>query len=279
MHELICTDETFDPNFTIEYKLSIQVSLDGFSFCILDDIRKKFLVFKYFPFRINNASFLPQKTKKIIEQEEILAHKYKGIQILIENQWVSAIPNSEGFNENHELFLRQSFKLPSNSAFHISYNKAFDFALAFAYSGQLKALFDEKFESYKLLHQIEPTINKVSNGSLKKGTNCFVNVSAQFFTLLIFDGKKLMLLNSFVFKNKKDFLFYLLSTLEGLGLNPYNINLHISGNIDEKGSINSLLEEYSLNVSYLKFNRAYQYSYTFESFPEHKFLNVINPEG
>ncbi len=279
MHELICTDETFDPNFTIEYKLSIQVSLDGFSFCILDHIRKKFLVFKHFPFRLSNASFLPRKTRENIEQEDILSQKYKSVQILIENTSVAAIPTIPEFQETPELFLRQNFNLPSNTVFHSSHHEAFDISLAHAYSGQLKSLFDEKFGEYKLLHYIEPSFKKIAKNSLKKGFNCIINISSQYFSVLIFEEKKLLFLNTFTYKNENDILFYLLNTLENLAINPNDLQIYLSGLLNEKDPINTLFEKYDLNSSYLKFNRSYQYSYTFENVPEHAFINVINPEG
>ncbi len=279
MHELICTDETFDPNFTIEYKLSIQVSLDGFSFCILDDIRKKYLVFKHFPFRLSNASFLPRKTKEIVEQEDILSLTYKSTQILIENASFAAIPNISGFQETPELFLRQNFNLPSNTVFHSSHHEAFDFTLAFGYSGLLKSLFDEKFGQYKLLHYLEPSFKKIAKNSFKKGVNCIINATSQYFCVLVFEEKNLLFLNSFIYKNNNDFLYYLLFTMENLGIKPNDLQIYLSGILNEKDSLNLLFEKYNLNSNYLKFNRSYQYSYTFESIPEHAFLNVINSEG
>ena len=48
MHDLV-TEESFDLEKTYEYILSIQVSLDGFSFSILDITRKKYLALKSYP--------------------------------------------------------------------------------------------------------------------------------------------------------------------------------------------------------------------------------------
>ena len=41
-------DETLDINSTENYELSIQVSPDGLSFCLLDSVRNKFVLFRSF---------------------------------------------------------------------------------------------------------------------------------------------------------------------------------------------------------------------------------------
>ncbi|MDA3779420.1 MAG: DUF3822 family protein, partial [Bacteroidales bacterium] len=66
-------DETLDPSLNQSYILSIQVSLSGFSFCILDKIRKKYIVIKH----INIDEDLMQEDflntiENIIENDEQL---------------------------------------------------------------------------------------------------------------------------------------------------------------------------------------------------------------
>jgi len=52
MHNISLIDETLDKNLTANYNLSIQVSLDGFSFCIKDLIRNKYIVLKHIDFSL-----------------------------------------------------------------------------------------------------------------------------------------------------------------------------------------------------------------------------------
>ncbi len=47
MQDFAFIDETLDINLTQSYKLSIQVSLNGLSFCILDQLQGKYIVFSH----------------------------------------------------------------------------------------------------------------------------------------------------------------------------------------------------------------------------------------
>lgn len=279
MHELICTDETFDPNFTIEYKLSIQVGLDGFSFCIQDNIRKKYLVFKHFPFRLSNPLFLSRKINEIFEREKILSLKYKEVKILIESPYFSAIPNAPEFEQNPEVYLRQNFNIPSDSEFQTFKNDFFDCSIIFSYSKQLNSTFEDKFEKYILTHQIQSAFKTISLNNYKNGIHAFINATSQYYNLLIFENKRLLFLNSFKYKNEQDFLYFLLTTLKSLSVYPGQLKVSISGHVNEQSAIHKLLEQHIVDVNFIKFNSSFQYSYTFEKFPQHQFASIINPEG
>ena len=70
--DLSIVDETFDANISSSYFLSIQASLDGFSFSILDPIRNKYIQFGSYTFQehITDAD-LATLINKIFEEIRI----------------------------------------------------------------------------------------------------------------------------------------------------------------------------------------------------------------
>ena len=64
-------DETLDINSTENYELSIQISPDGFSFCLLDIIRNKFVLIRAFE-PVENKQFNSQKLNEILSQDDFL---------------------------------------------------------------------------------------------------------------------------------------------------------------------------------------------------------------
>src|SRR5665811_1617082 len=81
MHEINSIDETFDIKLASEYHLSIQVGLDGFSFCILDIHRRKYIVFQHIPLIVGKLQFLSKKVESIFDQDEKLNASYQSVSI------------------------------------------------------------------------------------------------------------------------------------------------------------------------------------------------------
>ncbi len=72
MQKLELFDETFDPNRTESYELSIQVSLDGFSFCIKDLTRDFFIGLGTCPFDLSTVS-----SDDWVQQVSFIANSFK----------------------------------------------------------------------------------------------------------------------------------------------------------------------------------------------------------
>lgn len=81
MQRLSLVDENFDLNFTKEYILSIQVSLDGFSFSILDSVKKKVICLYHQDTFSNEPGFHLKKLNSIYDEVDLLALPYKKTKI------------------------------------------------------------------------------------------------------------------------------------------------------------------------------------------------------
>ena len=77
MHEINWTDELFDIKQASNYHLSIQIGLDGFSFCMLDTLRNRYVAFQHIPLVVGKLQFLPRKIETIFDQEEKLGASFK----------------------------------------------------------------------------------------------------------------------------------------------------------------------------------------------------------
>jgi hypothetical protein len=66
----LTTDPAFDINRTEEYKLSIQVSLDGFSFSVVHVHENRLLAFGQFPITVSSESFLGRRFTEWLNEVE-----------------------------------------------------------------------------------------------------------------------------------------------------------------------------------------------------------------
>jgi len=275
MHELDCTDETFDLNFTSEYKLSIQLGLDGFSFCVIDNIRKKYLVLKHFPFSLSNDEFLFRKIKEIMDDEEILNRLYKNTIISFVSRKFTAVPS--GLKADINDIYNLNFP-PAPDEITGSFNtSSFNAKIIYASPRKLCEFLTTRFENPVFIHQVKPLIKLASKNSEKGQVSALISVTKSFYILIVSQGDKLIFLNSFRYSNNMDFIYYLLNATGSLEINPDDMRIKLVGEIREDSHLVEFIKERFGKVEFGKLAKGYQYSYTFAKFPAHMFVSVINP--
>ena len=87
-------DKSFDLENINNYHLSLQVYLKGFSFCLLDRERNKFIALgNYYFDKISSYSVLLEEIEEIFQQEEVLKPNYQHIKLLFATPKYSYIPS------------------------------------------------------------------------------------------------------------------------------------------------------------------------------------------
>ena len=86
-------DETLDINSTENYELSVQVSSDDVSFCILDTLRNKFVLLRSYEPE-DNSRFDPYRVCEIIKKDDFLTRNYKKVNILTPSAKSTLVPVS-----------------------------------------------------------------------------------------------------------------------------------------------------------------------------------------
>ena len=92
MHDICFIDKSFDPEQTNLYHLSIQISLDGFSFAILDIPKGKYTLLKSTNFFIKRPRLLFMKVRELMTEDEHLNLKYKSIEIVYSSENFTLVP-------------------------------------------------------------------------------------------------------------------------------------------------------------------------------------------
>src|SRR6056297_1767752 len=91
MHELI-KDPGFDLNRTNDYTLSIQVSLDGFSFCVVRKADDRLMAIKNTPVTISEEKFLTRRFSEWIKSEEIPNKTFESVRIIFHTERFTLVP-------------------------------------------------------------------------------------------------------------------------------------------------------------------------------------------
>lgn len=260
----------------LDNQLSIQLSLDGFSFCVYNKIQKKIGIFEVYEFTEQNIS--PEKHLKLIKEiyknHKILSLKYNSVSITHFNNLVSQVPKPFFDKNNLPSYLQYSIKLLDDDfiAFDAIQNTdiinvyvpfvninnfMIDIYGAFFYKHSSTILIE------KLLPQFKNTDKEI----------CFINVAKNQFEIVIINNHKLLLYNCFDFTTKEDFIYYILFTAEQLKLNPEEFQTILLGDIEKESELYSILFQYIRNVSFYK---PLLFPENLKGISKHSFFTLLN---
>lgn len=275
MHEISYVDETFDLNFTLEYHLSIQAGLDGFSFCILDTVQKKYVLLRHIPLAIKKSQFLVGKIREIYELEEVLNKTFKSVMIGYNDQKATILPVAFSDNNQTKQVFELNQSIERNEEVSSCSIKSFSQDIVFSYPHELRSFFDSKYPEYHLFHTTYPMLNASIQQKGKAGKTVILNFNKKYF-YIVFIEKNIRLFNSFYYKTETDFLYHTLNICKNLGFDAEKDEVLISGTVASDSDYIRQLKKYLLHVNFLKPDQDFHYSYTFEKTPGHYFAELFN---
>jgi hypothetical protein len=255
----LITDPVFDINRTEEYILSIQVSLDGFSFSVIHLHDKRLLASGQFPITVSSENFLGRRFTEWYNEVEMLQKKYSEIQLYYYSEKFTLVPSSfYEFNKQNKIIEKAFGKLNGNSVRDNFFpeDKA---NLIFTIPDSLKEAFDKKFPGYIILHPLLLLSKKLHQNFLIGKNERLLALSFQnnSFSLLLYYKNKLQVSNTFCYKHPNDVIFYLLSVLKSRKINHSKTTLLLSGKISPNSELASVLSIYFAQTEFLKISAQY----------------------
>ena len=277
MQDFAFVDETLDINLTQSYYLSIQVNLNGLSFCILDPVRNKYIALSHQNFE-NDLAFddLLNTIENIVKKNDFLSHSYKSIKFIWLSNKNTFIPSSYFNKDNPKKYFEFNQKLDDLDEIHYKELKYVDAYSVFVIPYQIANIFIKQFPDLNFYNQQIPFIEHALFKYHSESKKVFVNVNDEFIDLSITESGKLLLYNNFMYKTELDMIYFIMYVFDQFNLNTENTELILSGFIDKKTSIYSKLKGF---ISHLKFDKLpedFSYSYTFNQVPPQSFTTLFN---
>lgn len=269
-------DETFDPNISSSYFLSIQVNLDGFSFCTLDPVRNKYIQLRHIPF--HKQQNLSTQLEKCFEEVEILNLPFKKTLVLIPSRQSTLVPSAIFDPSLKEEWLKFCVNPEENPLILYNKVKMADAYNLFAVPDSIYKIMIRQFPEPHFFHQHTPIIesNLATSISGNDNTALFINLNNDFFDIAAFGKNNLKLCNSFPIKSDNDFIYFTLFVFEQLKLEPAKTEVVISGWHPDYLNLNKHLTNYIRNVKQCDLPHHFQYSYYFRENNLAGFQNLLN---
>ena len=275
---LSVVDETYDTNITSSYFLSIQVSLDGFSFSTLDPVRNKYIQFKYFSFEKIKPDELSEVTEQIFEENELLNLPYKRVFVLLPSPFSTLVPSGLFQEKEAGKWLSFTHQLPPEQKIIYTMMRMADACNIFAVPSKLLNLFRRQYPDPRFFHQYVPmTETRLAISRPGAGRNqAIINLQKKYFDLVILEKNNLKLCNSFEINSEEDLIYYTLFVFEQLQLSPTSTEVQLIGAHPDFSKAKKTLGKYIKHVKQPGLPGGFQYSYLFKEVPGHKFHNLLS---
>jgi hypothetical protein len=267
-------DETLDINSTENYELSVQVSPDGLSFCVLDTIRNKFVLIRSFE-PDENKYLSTGKVSEIITNDDFLTKKYRKVKIVTPSQKFTLVPAplfDPGKKDDYFIF---NHTKEENET--IQSNKIIDpdTFIVFSVLTHFAELLKTFYPQVQLYHSIKPLLRYISH-ERKKTTGPYIHlhIEKEFFDIVIFNHDILKFCNTFSYRNISDILYHVLNVLKNLGINQ-EVTINFSGQTGKYDDLTSNFAIYIRNIQFASPTGNFTFSYVFNDLELHRFLNLF----
>lgn len=243
-------------------KLSIQVSLNGLSFCALDPSGKRITFFKNIRFskKMNPIEVL-QQIEKLYEQEPFLQLRDPEVKLLYSNELYSLVPKSLFHEEAASDYLKFNTKILETDFVAQDKLEEFDIVNVFVPYTNINNYFFDKYGEFEYRHTISILTEEFLKADKEKeeGTRLYLNKHFSGYDLVIIRKGQLLLANSFQCNTPEDFIYYLLFTAEQLDLDPQSFELILLGDIDKESDYFRIAYTYVKEISFLDTSFGYIY--------------------
>lgn len=262
-----------------ETHLSIQLSLDGFSFCVLDKTYDLIQKLVYHPFKesASGPEELLTRIQEIFEKENLLQQQYGSVNVTHLNDLTSLVPKAFFDESKLKDYIRYSSKTFDNDYIvfdEIDNHDLFNVYIPFV---NVNNFLLERFGSFEYKHFSTVLISNLLNTyRYSEHPHLFVHLEKKRMFVVAISNNKLQLHNSFAYNTKEDFLYYLLFVAEQLGMDPETLELILSGSIVKESSLFDIAYSYVRKVSLIENRFKYDFDPSVDEVSKRRHMTLIH---
>ncbi len=266
-------DKSFDLNNTSKYNLSIQVSLDGFSFLILD--KNRLLAWKNTVAKISSEKFVARRLLEWLDSEKVLQKKFNTVEVTCFFRKFTCIPEAFFEEDKKQKVFELLFPdLTSQNIVVFRTDKSVDRLLC-AIPDNLEKLLFKQFGDYLLAHPVQHLISGLQQVKTVSENKMAIWVGSKELFITIIKNEQVQLVNQFSFSNSNDALYFAVSALKQIGISPHKTSLYLSGYLDGKKDLMVKMDKYFGRVDYLKPNEEWKLDAEKFEIPQHQLISLF----
>ena len=253
-------------NASEQYHLSIQIGLNGFSFCI----RKNNVILA-----IESYHHALSQLEDTLKNHEWINKKYASTHINITSSKHTLIPASIFDTNELQNYLQFNYYRSENQEALSDKLQQIEAHQVYGISVPEQELINTFFPKATIRHYGSTLIDSI----LQQKSNTlqlYIHIQEKSMDILVCNEKGLQLFNTFKHQSAEDFIYYTLFVCEQLELNPDEIECYLLGEIDKPSGIHNLAYKYIRNIRFIKRNENVRLSPVINQIPEHFYYPLFH---
>jgi hypothetical protein len=241
--------------------LSIQVSLSGLSFCILNKQSNSIEYLKSVSFDKKATPYdVLERLITTLDTNTIFEHKFQSVLLIYQNELSICVPKPLFNEDNSADYLKFNAKILNTDFIAYDDILANNSINVFVPYVNINNYIFDRFGVFEYKHAstvlIQALIQKESNS---KNVILYVNVSHNQFEIIAVDNGELVFYNSFEYQTKEDFIYFILFAIEQLQLNPETVLIKLMGDISKNDEYFEILYKYIRFVDFIEPFHSYKF--------------------
>jgi hypothetical protein len=252
MHKKELIDETFDIDRSeSSYELSIQASLDGFSFCVKDSVRNSFIALVSYPFAkpVEDDGDWAGLIADFFAQYDYISRKYKSICLSFSSGNFVLIPSTLFVPEKAKQLYELTHVLPELHELHFRQVEDAGMTIVFALPSTFCSHWLFRQPNTRFIPQVAPLIARGLARNDKSGPLIIVDFTQMAFYLLVFAGGKLIHCNHIKHVSPEDTAYHIVNTCKQLSVDTLQTEISVVGANNDEPTLVSLLSRFFSRVN------------------------------
>lgn len=266
MQDITYVSENYSSNKSKDYRLSISVRRDGFSFLLVHKRTQEVMAYAY---NIVPPDYRNEGFKQFLNQK-IFQETFGAVTIIIVSPNFTLVPKKFYDDTLLQDYSQLNFEKSESESIitYESFNT--DAVVLFPIDTTIWALCRTAFRNQEMVSYVPQVAPMIESGVKKREEKLMISVENDFFTAVYVRSKELRFANTFSFSNIDDFTYYIMNIVQQLQLDVLQVAIEMSGKITPKSPYFSAIQTYVKNV------RMAENPVKLPRFPYMLFLNHCN---
>jgi len=243
--------EEFDAEKSSHYRMTIQCSLGGLSFALLDTKTQTLVALEcYQSDLLADSNDLFRTLERALEDKNLNNKDFQSVTFIVDNRYCSLVPQPL-FNEADQAkYLDFAFQIPESYTIASEPIASAQCHIVHAFLKTMQDKVLNKWANARITHSSSVFIDDIMKAEDDNGV--FVNVRNRDFDMLVKKEGKLHFFNNFKFNTKEDFAYFLLFAMEQNDVSGQDTPVVFSGLIRPASDIIDLCGRYVRDIRFVE---------------------------
>ena len=259
-------------------ELSIQVNLNGLSFCILNKASNSVEYLHSIEFNNKLTPFdVLNRLKSELSANSRFFDSFNAVNVIHQNELSTLVPKALYDEKQKANYLKFNAKiLKTDYITHDDIDQNQSVNIYIPYVNINNYIFDT-FGEFTYQHSSTVFINSIlKNDKLGDEPVMFVNINKTMLEIVVLDKGDIQLFNVFEYHSKEDFIYYILFVFEQLSLDVETTPVKLCGKIANDDELFKLIYTYVRHVDILKVDTDYAIAETDKQEELHHYYLILN---